>query len=84
LWLCNLFGKINTYNAEEIFDNISSKEKHFLKSAFVKLRVYIRKNKLQNLPIYIPYNMGEFQGWSWDDYEPVIMRYIPDAVVCRL
>ncbi len=84
LWLCNLFGKINTCNAEEIFDNISSKKKHFLKSGFVKLRVYMRKNKLQNLPIYIPYNMGEFQGWSWDDYEPVIMRYIPDAVICRL
>ena len=84
LWLCNLFGRTNSYNAEEVLDNISSKKKHFLKSGLVKLRVYMKKNKLQNLPVYIPYNMGEFQGWSWDDYEPVIMRYIPDAVICRL
>ena len=84
LWLCNLFGRINSYNAEEILDNIPSKKKHFLKNGIIKLRIFMKKNKLQDLPVYIPYNMGEFQGWSWDEYEPIIMRYIPDAVICRL
>ena len=82
LYLCNLFGEINSQKAED-WDKIS-KKKSFLKRGFVKLRVYMKKNNLKHLPIYIPYNMGEFQGWSWEDYEPVIMRYIPDAVICKL
>ena len=82
LWICNLFGEYNSRRAED-WEKIT-KKKHFLKKGLIKLRVYMRKNNICDIPIYIPYNMGEFQGWSWEDYEPVIMRYIPDAVICRI
>ena len=77
LWICNLFGK-----KKEEDSSIFLKNYDFLKRGFAKLRVQIRKNHIENLPIYVPYNMGGFQGWDWKEYEPIIMKYLPQTVVC--
>ena len=77
LWVCNLFGKKNSDKTPAFSVNYN-----FLKRGFSKLRVQIRKNHIEDLPIYIPYNMGEFQGWDWKDYEPIISKYLPTAVIC--
>ena len=82
LYLCNLFGKKKECSSEEWEGFL--RRKHFLKRGLNRLRIYMKKYKLQDLPVYIPYNMGEFQGWDWTDYEPVIMKYLPTAVICRL
>ena len=82
LYLCNLFGKSSTPDREDWEGFL--RKKHFLKRGLLRLKIYMKKNKIEDLPIYIPYNMGEFQGWDWKDYEPVIMKYLPSAVICRL
>ncbi len=54
----------------------------FLKRGMSKLRVQIKKNHLENLTVYIPYNMGEFQGYNWLEYKPIIQKYLPSSVIC--
>lgn len=77
LWICNLFGKENDDSPFGSFKCCT-----FLKKGLTKLRVQLRKKHMDHLPVYIPHNMGEFQGWKWEDYESIIQKYIPTAIIC--
>lgn len=90
LWICNLFTpKYENRPIEWIFNlfgkakAVNQNNEIYLKKGLVKLRTQIKKNHLQDLPVYIPDKMGKYQGWNWEETRSTILNIFPDAVICK-
>ena len=90
LWVCNIFTQKDVKHPTNWIFNIfgkatkvDSKNDTQIKNALTKLSTQIKKNKLQNLPIYVPNEMGKYQGWDWNQTTTILMKIFPDIVVCK-
>ncbi len=90
LWVCNIFTQKNVKHPTNWIFNIfgkatkvDSKNDTQIKNALTKLSTQIKKNKLQNLPLYVPNEMGKYQGWDWSQTTTILMKIFPDIVVCK-
>ncbi len=90
LWVCNIFTQKNiktptswVFNIFGKATKVDSKDNSQIKSALTKLNTQIKKNKLQNLPLYVPNEMGKYQGWDWGQTTSIIMKIFPDIVICK-
>ena len=78
LFVVNLFGQVD-FGGDAPQTNIKS-----VKNALKKIKK-IRRIESMNLPIYFPWKIGcGLGGGDWDEYSKLIMKYCPDAVVCRV
>ena len=88
LWICSIFVQKYKGPIEWVFNLFGKatpakpKDEMSFKKALVKMRIQIKKARLQDLPIYIPNEMGKSQGWDWNKNLPLIMKIFPDAVIC--
>ena len=88
LWICSIFVQKHKGPVEWVFNLFGKaapakqKDEISFKKILAKMKVQIKKAKLQNFPIYIPNEMGKCQGWDWNKSLSLIMNIFPDAVIC--
>lgn len=77
LRIANIFGQYNYGRSSLQYTDYFAVEKAFKELCTWNLG---KVNK-----VYIPFNMGcGLANGKWETYEPIIEKYIPSAIVCKL
>ena len=78
LYVINLFG-------QDSYGRFGKFTEYFaVRSALKKIKK-LREGKLMDIPIYFPYKIGcNRGGGDWNEYSKYILKYCPDAIICKL
>lgn len=78
LYVANIFGQV-FYGRDRVYTDLM-----LVASAFAQLKSLIIRDSLEELPVYVPYNMGcGLGGGNWKDYSKLIEHYLPEAIICK-